>query len=73
MVHAPYFVPRAWAICVDEAAIVTWVILLERLVPEFVQRNCRAPGCLPCRWLKPAEALADLSVGAGQSSSMLSS
>ena len=30
----PYFVPRAWAICVDEAAIVTWVILLERLVPE---------------------------------------
>ena len=48
MVHVPYFVPRAWAICVDEAAIVTWVILLERLVPESMQRNCRSPGCLPC-------------------------
>ena len=46
LVHTPYFVPRAWTICVGEATIVTWVILLVRLVPESVQRNCKSPGCL---------------------------
>ena len=60
LVHTPYFVPRAWTICVGEATIVTWVILLKRLAPESTQKNCRSPGCLA---MLMTEVLADPGVG----------